>query len=213
MGVRTIFDIYYIYKIVLTFRIYAYYIHMVKQRVAESHTSAWDREIGRALGKLERVALHKIHDTREISALCHEIISRVDGVADLVHITPDRLEELTQAVGKKVKRLLASSAMVEISDVDVNEQSAKIRHDWNSENWKEGAPHGWAWREQVRWHKKQGKREKEVIALVYEVADGEGIHEIFLDREILAHPRGAIALIENMRKRHTSLMKWDKKHK
>ena len=37
--------------------------------------------------------------------------------------------------------------------------------------------------------RKKTKRKKEVIALVYETHDRPGQHEIYVDREILTHPR------------------------
>ncbi len=51
---------------------------MVKERVAETHTSEGDREVGRALGKAERVSLHRISSEKDIEAICREVISRVD---------------------------------------------------------------------------------------------------------------------------------------
>ena len=184
---------------------------MVKARVAETHTSEGDKAIGRALGKLERVSLHKIKSKSAIEAICREVILRVDGVGNLVHITHERLELLRQAVKKKVKKSLNSDNPSELSEMELIQQNAKIRSDWNTLNWKLNPPHGWAWREEIPAKRKSEKPKNEIVALVYEIKGDTPHPEIFLESDILVYPRGALALIENMTKRHAALMAWNKR--
>lgn len=181
---------------------------MVKQRVAESLTSEWDEKIEEALGKLERVSFHKIITPDDITEICHEVISRVDGTAQLQHITSGQLQKLRKNVKKKVKKSLDPAPIKELSEIEINTQNAKIREDWNGQEWINGnRPFGWAWREKVRWAQKKRGTEKEIIALVYKMKGGWYPPEIFLDSEILAHPRGALALIKAIQKKHAVLMK------
>ncbi len=182
---------------------------MVKQRVTEAHTSEWDKEIRKALGKAEKVSLHHIRSKETIDAICEEVISRVDGAGRLVHITSEILESLKQDVKKKVIKNLIRSADLEHSEEDKHRQDRRIRKDWDTKKWKENAPHGWAWRQKRQWKWKNGKTKKEVIALVYQTLEQKD-PDMFLDREIIDHPRGALVLIENMKKRHDALMVWDK---
>lgn len=184
---------------------------MVKARVAETHTSEGDKAIGRALGKLERVSLHKIKSKSAIEAICREVILRVDGVGNLVHITHERLELLRQAVKKNVKKSLNSDNPSELSEMELIQQNAKIRSDWNTMKWKSNPPHGWAWREEIPAKRKSEKPKNEIVALVYEIKSDTSHPEIFLESDILVYPRGALALIENMTKRHATLMAWNKR--
>ena len=184
---------------------------MVKTRVAETHTSEGDKAIGRALGKLERVSLHKIKSKSAIETICREVILRVDGVGNLVHITHERLELLRQAVKKNVKKSLNSDNPSELSEMELIQQNAKIRSDWNTLNWKLNPPHGWAWREEIPSKGKSEKPKNEIVALVYEIKSDTSHPEIFLESDILVYPRGALALIENMTKRHAALMAWNKR--
>ena len=184
---------------------------MVKARVAETHTSEGDKAIGRALGKLERVSLHKIKSKSAIETICREVILRVDGVGNLVHITHERLELLRQAVKKNVKKSLNSDNPSELSEMELIQQNAKIRSDWNTLNWKLNPPHGWAWREEIPAKRKSEKPKNEIVALVYEIKSDTSHPEIFLESDILVYPRGALALIENMTKRHAALMAWNKR--
>lgn len=139
------------------------------------------------------------------------MILRVDGVASLVHMTPVRLELLRQAVKKRVKNALPTENPPGLSEMEGILQNAKIRQDWNTANWKESPPHGWAWREEIPARRKTEKPRSEIVALVYKIQSHPGTHEIFLDSEIVAHSRGALALIRNMTKRHDALMAWNKK--
>lgn len=183
-----------------------------KKRVIAVTSEAGEQEIGKALGKLERVSLHHIRWSEEIHAICNEVISRTEGAIRLLRITPERLEKLKEEVKKKVRVQVNQEANpVEISEVEAMEQNARIRKDWDSSRWKKNPPRWWAWREE--WEKKWKKKEweKEIIALVYETKARPGEHELFIDKEIYAHPRWALVLIENMRKRHKALMAWDKK--
>ncbi len=146
----------------------------------------------------------------EIDAICREVISRVDGVVELIRMTPERLELLRLAVQKKVKANTIPP-LPELDEVEVNAQSAKIRYDWDSKNWEINPPHGWAWRGKYvdKWRK--GKPKKEIVALVYETTVEPWKHEIYIDKEIYANPKRALKLIENMNNRLALLMEWSKK--
>ena len=183
---------------------------MVRKRVEEARTSEWEKAVGRALGELDRISLHHIRSEKAIETICREVISRVDGTARLVRITPELLEQLRESVRKKVRKNLLPIPSTQLSEVEIIRQSAKIREDWSSAKWKADPPHGWAWKEEVIGKRKKDKPKKEIVALVYETRSNPGDQEIFLDTEILAHPQGALALIKNMNKRHAALMTWKK---
>lgn len=132
---------------------------MVKKMVVGVTSEKEEADIGRELGKLDRVSLHHIRRAEEIRGICNEVISRTEGPPSLVQITPDRLDTLRKQVQKKVKnQLRAWEGRVEISEVDIILQGAVIRRDWDSKRWKKHPPHGWAWREEVE---KTGKKQRE----------------------------------------------------
>ncbi len=64
-------------------------------------------------------------------------------------MTPARLESLKKAVQQKVKKNLVSLPESPLGELELNEQSGKIRKDWDSRKWRKDAPHGWAWRQEV----------------------------------------------------------------
>jgi hypothetical protein len=54
-------------------------------------------------------------------------------------------------VKKKVEKSLNPAPIKELSEIEINTQNAKIREDWNGQEWINGnRPFGWAWREKVR---------------------------------------------------------------
>ena len=76
-------------------------------------------------------------------------MSRVDGPATLIQITPARLESLMKDVKKKATLLITLPVGNDFPEVEINKQDVKIRKDWDSEKWKENAPRGWAWRQKI----------------------------------------------------------------
>lgn len=187
---------------------------MVKRSVEKAHTPAWEKELRKAIGKLDRVALHGIKSDKAIKKVCREVMNLIDGPARLVHITPTILQSLKEKSKKKWTRHHNTLPEIVLSETEVAIQAQKIRNDWDSAQWKIHAPHGWVWKEEgnKEWRWKKEKTSKQVVAVMYETKDSPGVHEIYLDKAILTHPQGALILIENIIKRHKALMRWDQQN-
>ncbi len=107
---------------------------MVKKLVAEAYTSEGYKEIGRALGKLKKIRLHRIQSEEAIEATCHEVMKLISGPnPTLVHLTADMLislksESLRQVTKAKMKGVIAPPPPIPVAmtEVQINAQEAQI---------------------------------------------------------------------------------------